>query len=113
MVNEVKSKKILTILIISLILALIIGIDTNAKGRAKKIYFNDVTTLNFVDKTSHIKSNEIKTICTYDYCDYARASTKEESIEIFTNNYLNTISDSEVKASLKIKGIKITEITLY
>ena len=56
-----------------------------------------------------IKDN-IKYICTYDYCDYLQSDNIDESIEIFINKYLKNIKDEEIKNALKVKGVKITKI---
>ena len=56
-----------------------------------------------------IKDN-IKYICTYDYCDYLRSNNFKESIEIFMNKYLSLIKDEEIKNTLKVKGVTITKI---
>ena len=54
--------------------------------------------------------NDIKYICTYDYCDYLRSNNFKESIEIFMNKYLSLIKDEEIKNTLKVKGVTITKI---
>ena len=56
-----------------------------------------------------IKDN-IKYICTYDYCDYLQSDNIDESIEIFINKYLKNIKDDEIKNTLKVKGVKIIKI---
>lgn len=75
------------------------------------IAFDDVTTLNFNEKTAKYNIESIKKICTYDFCDYVRGQSKMESILIFTENYLKNV-DREVAASLRVKGIKITSLEL-
>ena len=56
-----------------------------------------------------IKDN-IKYICTYNYCDYLQSNNIDESIEIFINKYIKNIKDEEIKNTLKVKGVKITKI---
>lgn len=86
-----------------------------AKVSAQKdenvVEFKDVSTLNFLDKTTNYGIEDIKKICTYDFCDFVRGETKQESLEIFVNNYLKKV-DREVASSLKVKGIRITKIIL-
>lgn len=104
-------KKVLFICLI--IISLLIGnITINAKENAYVKKYQDVNTLNFIKKTKNIDISQIKTICTYDYCEDIEGSTKEKSLEFFTQNYLKRIPDSDTRASLKIKGIRITKIIL-
>lgn len=73
------------------------------------IYFNDVNTLNFQEKMEEYRIENIKTICSYEYCDYMRDADFEKSMEIFTNRYIKKV-DEETANLLKVKGIKITHI---
>lgn len=82
-----------------------------ALNEKKYIDLDNVTTNNFFEKVNY-SVNDIKELCTYDFCDYIKSQNKYEMIEIFQKNYLNTIKDDEIKSSLKIKGIKITKIIL-
>lgn len=100
-------------LIALMVIASIIGVlvlnvwALNGKGEVK---LEDVNTLNFISKIGKEKSKEITRICSYDFCDYMRGSTVEESLEIFTRKYLETIEDADTQAYLNVMGIKITDV---
>jgi len=104
-------KKILLICLI-ILSVLLSNITINAKENAYVKKYQDMNTLNFIEKTKNIDISQIKTICTYDYCEDIDGSTKEKSLEFFIQNYLKRIQDSDTRASLKIKGIRITKIIL-
>jgi len=72
----------------------------------------DVTTKNFNSKLGQLKPESIYKLCTFDYCDYMRSVDIKECLEIFTINYLNTIDNEELRASLAVKGVKITKVIL-
>lgn len=100
-------------LIMTLAIFLVVGaIFLNVKVRALEGEMNldDISTANFKAKMGYLKLTSIKKMCSYDYCDYVRGDTFDETVEIFTRNYLRTIQDDEVRAGLRIKGIKITKL---
>lgn len=107
MVKYMKKKVIVAILAV-----LLFGcINVHAQISDIVVSFEDVTSLNFVERTQNYNIERIKKICTYDYCDYIKGSDKLSSIEIFTKNYLKSF-DKETAAILKVKGIRITNIVL-
>ena len=72
---------------------------------------NNINGINIYKLKNKISINDnIKYICTYDYCDYLQSNNIDESIEIFINKYLKNIKDEEIKNTLKVKGVKITKI---
>lgn len=79
-------------------------------AREETMKLENISTLNFKAKMGYLRLFSIKKICSYDYCDYNRGNSFDETIEIFTRNYLKTIEDEELKATLRIKGIKITKL---
>lgn len=100
------------ILCVLLVLSSIILWKVEAKSRnSTSIAFTDVTSLNFKEKTAQYNIENILKICTYDFCDYVRGESKIESMEIFMRNYLKNI-DREIAATLRVKGIRITNIIL-
>lgn len=76
----------------------------------KTITFDDVSTKNLEQKLFGVNYREVKSLCSFDFCDYAIGSSYKEILDNFTKNYLKTIENEEVRANLKIKGIKITKI---
>lgn len=79
----------------------------------KEIYIDDVTTKNFLSKMGYLKTSTIETVCSYDFCSYFDGEDVERGLELFTKEYLTQIADEEVKAELRIKGIKITKVVMY
>lgn len=72
---------------------------------------NKYNGINILDLKNQIKDVEdIKYMCTYDFCDYLRYKNVDKSIETYINRYLKTIDDEELKNTLKTKGIIITKI---
>ncbi len=104
MVNNMK-KYCLTLILLIIIFSFVYSVDALSNKK------NNINTLNFIEKTSHIPFESIKKICTYDYCDYLRGVDKTSSIELFVNNYIKQ-KDAETASYLKIKGIQITGIIL-
>lgn len=103
-------KKLLFLIFTFLLLTLVFRV--NAKNASKEILFDDMTTKNFIAKSGYLPFHSIKKICSYDFCDYNRGENPQSLLETFTNNYLKTIKDDELKSNFKIKGIKITKIIL-
>lgn len=100
------------IILFTMVFISIFLVDTFAIPKERSILLDDVNTLNIKDKVKNIDFSEIKKICSYDFCDYIDGSFFKSSINTFTNKYLNTINDEEIKKELRVKGIKITKIIL-
>ena len=97
----------------SFILTIFLGIfivNVRALENKKTESYDDLNTLNFIAKLGYMELAKIDKICSYDYCEYRTGSSFKSMINNFTKNYLKTIQDDEVRASLRIKGIKITEV---
>ncbi len=106
-------KKFLGVLSIIMIGLLFVFTSVYAKDDGnKKIYFENINTLNFLTYSGYENFNEISKICSYDYCDYIASSNPEEALDIFTKKYLKNITSEEEKASIRIKGLRITEVIL-
>ena len=90
----------------------VLVIDARARGFEHNMIFDDVTTFNFKEKLNNIDYDKITKICSYDFCDYLKGRNIDDSLDIFTHRYLNTIQDLETKNTLKVKGVKITKITV-
>lgn len=104
-------KKRLSIIIILLIFT---AVFVYAEALPKKeIYIDDVTTKNFLSKMGYLQTSSIETVCSYDFCSYFDGENVEHGLELFTREYLTQIDDEEVKAELRIKGIKITKVVMY
>lgn len=101
-------KKLMLIILLFLVMCLNVG----AKSSSKEIYFDDMTTKNFISKAGYLPLHSIKQICTYDFCDYIKSENVYAALDIFSKNYLKTIKDEEIRSSLNIKGIKITMVIL-
>ena len=84
-------------------------ISAKALNRDRAMILEDINTLNFSNK-SGVDIHSVQKICSYDFCDYIRSDNVKRAMEIFTDNYLKTIEDEEIKNTLKVKGIKITKI---
>ena len=92
-------KLIIILIIIILILSFLTKNNKNNTG------------INILDlKEVIVDVEDIKYICSYDFCDYLRSKNINKSIEIFINRYLKTIDNEELKNTLKTKGIIITKI---
>lgn len=90
----------------------VLGIDAKARGFEHNLIFDDLTTANFKEKLENINFDKITKICSYEFCDYLKGKTIEESLDMFTKKYINEINNEEIKNTLNIKGIKITKITV-
>ncbi len=76
----------------------------------REVTFDDLSTKNFEKVMNGINHQEIKNICTYDFCDYAVGSSYKEILDNFVVNYFKTFDNQELKANLQIKGVKITKV---
>lgn len=81
-------------------------------SKEKVIIYKDMTTKNFVKNTKNLDLTTVKKICTYEFCDFVVDTTKESMINTFTNNYIKSLNNDELRAELKIKGIRITKVIL-
>lgn len=99
------------LLYIGIFLSLLI-INTYALDNDNNLILNDVSTLNIREKLNNIDIHTIKKICTYDFCENIDGTNLIASIKRYTNKYLDTINDEEIKNELKVKGIKITKVVL-
>lgn len=106
-----KRIKFLTVIVFFLVTMIFTTALANSKEKNVQ-YFDGVNTLNFIEKSGFKNFNEIEKICSDDYCDIVKGDTSKQTIELFTKGYLENIKDSDVKASLLVKGIKITKIYL-
>ncbi len=102
-------KRIVTVLVILTILGTLF-INVGVHAQDSEMILENINTRNFKAKMGYLKLTSIKKMCSYEYCDYVRGDAFDETIEIFTRNYLKTIEDEEAKASLRIKGIRITKL---
>lgn len=102
-------RRLVTVLAILTFLG-VLFINVGVRAQDKEMNLENINTRNFKAKMGYLKLTSIKKICSYEYCDYVRGDSFDETIEIFTKNYLKTIEDNEVKASLRIKGIRITKL---
>ncbi len=102
-------KKVVASFIIFVFLGFVI-LNVNVKAQENEMNLENINTRNFRAKMGYLKLTSIKKICSYDYCDYVRGETFSETVEIFTRNYLSSIQDEELKANLRIKGIRITKL---
>jgi len=78
-----------------------------------KTYVNSNEIMNYI-KENHLEN--IKKICTNDFCDYLRSTNLEESISIFKKKYqefLETKIDKETALSIILKGFPITDIETF
>lgn len=69
---------------------------------------DNLNTNNILSKYS--EEDNIKYICSYNFCDYLRSDNLKRSIEIFKDKYIKSIKNDDIKNTLKVKGIKITKI---
>lgn len=102
-------KKMISILFI---ISCLLGFTVPTYAESDELYFENLTTVNFSDKNDELDFNSIKKMCSYDYCDFITGDNIKEALEHFTQNYLRTIEDEEIKSTLLVKGIRITKIIL-
>ncbi len=98
------------IIILSLILMIFTTLTSSVTAESTELIVEDLTTLNFHTRANEIDFQAVKKICSYDFCSYRRGESMKEALEIFTNDYLAIVKDEEARATLKIKGIRITKI---
>ena len=96
-----------------LIILILITFNLNVYSKSK-IKFNDLNTLNFIKKINNEEFfSQIKKICTYKFCDYAKGQTIEDKLYNFEISYFNTLEDEDLINELKVKGIKITKVYIF
>ena len=81
------------------------GIETNGLTNS-----NDL--LNYIEEN---KIQNIKKICTIDFCDYIRSTNMQKAITIFIQKYQDYLSentDSQNARATIIKGFPITKIEI-
>ena len=100
-----------TICILTIMMCLL-GFSTPTYAESDVLYFEDLTTQNFIKRSDELDFHAIKKICSYDYCEFITGDNMKEALEHFTIGYLKTIPDEEIRATLKVKGIRITKIVL-
>ena len=86
----------------------------SVKSQEKKIKFNDLNTLNFEEKINNEEFfSQIKKICTYNFCDYAKGDTINDKLYNFEESYFNTLDNDDLISELKVKGVKITKVYTF
>ena len=96
--------KKITLFLIIITFLFVINVQALSSELSNVKKYEDLNTKNFVQKFSETELKSIKMICTYDYCDYYQNDSPKKGIEIFVNKYVKTISDEEIKSSLKVKA---------
>lgn len=104
-------KKRLLIVIISLFFCVTFVYAAGSPKREMSL--NDVTTKNFISKLGFLPTSLIETVCSYDYCSYFDGENVNRGLALFTEEYLSRIDSEEIRAELRIKGIKITKIVIF
>lgn len=99
------------IVLIGTLIFLALG-GANALNEGHPLIYDDLNTLNFADKMQNVRSENIRKICSYEYCDDWLGGNTKAGIETFVNRYLKTLNDEEIKNTLKVKGIKITKVII-
>lgn len=97
-----------------LLTILLLFTSISVKSQEKKIKFSDLNTLNFVEKINNEEFyTQIKKICTYNFCDYAKGDTINDKLYYFEESYFNFLNNDDLVSELKVKGVKITKIYTF
>ena len=96
--------------VVTILIGLIFTSSVLALSPRSEVEFDDMSTKNFEEKMKGINYAEIKSLCSYDFCEYVRGTSYKNILENFINSYLKTLSNDDDRAGVRVKGLKITKV---